>query len=501
MKQILGVIIIALSALFYSGCGGSGGSDSNKANVVIFGDDVYYVPNGVSIESSQKDVTKLSAGENGELASAVAVKEAQVTTSQAPVRATTSMALSELNNISISLYYTLGTVQTLTTQVFNIPFEYAQGEYTLTTYSATTTKSVRDTILHEVLGIGEETTSLEPGIYSEFNLVMTYAIKEGKTYFMVSVFPSQFYKEWRALATSVANGTNLASSDTKIGSGSDTFTGTARQNRADFLFVIDNSGSMSDNQAGVQAAADEFETSLTNSGISEFNIAIITTDEKINDTTCTSSYCAASIVNTYGTFNTISDFKTHVIAGSNGSSTETGIYNAEQSLLPTGILGSRNFPINSLSVIILSDEESQYDSRAGTSFDPYHNIFVSNGYKVYPIINPNDAGQYPDLAQATSGKTANIEDISKFNIIMNNIAIAAGGAASTFIPSILAENENAYIVHIDSVTINNVAISESTDNGYGYDPAIEKINFYGEAIPNEGDEIKVTYTYAITNVE
>ena len=165
-----------------------------------------------------------------------------------------------------------------------------------------------------------------------------------------------------------------------------------------------------------------------------------------------------------------------------------------------GVLGSKNFPSNSLSIIILSDEESQYDSRSNSSFDPYNNLFVTNNHKVYPIINPYDAGQYPDLAQATSGKTANIEDISKFNIIMNNIAIAAGGAASTFMPSILTENENAYIVHIDSVSINGTAVSESTDNGYGYDPAIQKINFYGDAIPDEGDQIKVTYTYAITQV-
>ncbi len=508
-RKILNSLLAVLMVLFIFGCGSdSDDKSTSDSTVASFGDDSYYVPNGVEIESEESNVIKLSTGEDDALAGAVYYEELESSSSSAIPRAISkSQTLNDMNTFmsSYNFSHPIESVQTLTTQVYTTPFEFSQGEYTLTSYSGTTSQYIRDLLLDVAMGTEnaqEPTVDSSTPTYTKFNVVVAVGIKDSKKYYMFSVFPNSSYKKYRAIANSIANGTNIVSTQSTVKTTTSNFVGQAQRNSADFLFVIDDSGSMSNDQQAISQAADDFGTAITNSGIGNYNIAIITTDSNIEDANCTStsyySGCAGRVVNTHGIFTDIEDFKTYVLVGDSGSGTETGIYNSEQALSIGGILNTRGFPTNPLSVIILSDESSQYTSRGDNTFDTSDNIFIDNNYVVYPIVDSYYDGQYSDLAYATGGTTGDISATDQFPQIMETIAINAGGAASVFTLEAIESDENAYVARIDSVKVNGATIPESSDNGYAYNISGNKINFYGDSIPNEGDSIVVEYTYVTT---
>ena len=122
-----------------------------------------------------------------------------------------------------------------------------------------------------------------------------------------------------------------------------------------------------------------------------YKIAILTTSEYVDDSICSQSYSsyynynANRVLCTTGVIeNDINLFKEKIIVGTNGSGTETAIYNAEYALKSTllgdetdGILTKLGMPSSSnskLSIVILSDEESQYEQRAYRTFDLDNNL-------------------------------------------------------------------------------------------------------------------------------
>ncbi|WP_305461480.1 vWA domain-containing protein [Photobacterium leiognathi] len=169
--------------------------------------------------------------------------------------------------------------------------------------------------------------------------------------------------------------------------------------KSDFLFVIDNSGSMGGEQDEISKLTTDFIDTMNETAI-DFNVAVITTD---SDT-----------LRGKGFTNDKSQIEKDLKPGTNGSAIEKGIYFAEKALEPTtGTVALVGYPRQgaSLSVIIMSDERSQYGSYP-KPFDPKSNLFVDNQYKVYAIVQPQHAkySQYDDLANATLGKSLNIKE-------------------------------------------------------------------------------------------
>ena len=144
-----------------------------------------------------------------------------------------------------------------------------------------------------------------------------------------------------------------------------------------------------------------------------------------------------------------------------------------------------------LSVIILSDEKSQYTSRSGyITFDPSNNLFIDRGYTVYSIINTyiNSSSQYDDLAINTNGLIADISNTSNYSTIMNTIAQKASGNLGYKLT-----NENV-IESTIYVKVNDVEVAHDNTNGWKYIPAYNSILFYGTAVPKDGDKISVSYS-------
>jgi hypothetical protein len=199
--------------------------------------------------------------------------------------------------------------------------------------------------------------------------------------------------------------------------------------------------------------------------------------------------------------NDITLFQEKIVVGTGGSGTETGIYNAEQALYSVALGESKDGVITllgmpsvktPLSVIILSDEPSQYPSRAGTTFDIDNNLFVKRGYTVYSIVNSSVAkySQYDDLAQKTGGLVADIKNISNYNTIMNAIAQKSIGTTGYKLKKSGVIESTVY------VTVDGTAISHSNQNGWRYVASSNSVIFYGTSIPKVGQKVVINYSYS-----
>lgn len=356
--------------------------------------------------------------------------------------------------------------------------------YVLTYGSQVEASDVRNKLI-ELIGLsqsGGSVSGLPTGIgattTTSFRFIITVKyVSSTEVVKTVAVTPEASYTTYEAEINAFVDGTNIATAGTVRATTQDTFTAASGGTAADFLFVVDNSGSMSNEQTAVSQAAGDFWSALSSSGL-DFHVGVITTD---SDTLRGSGFTDVQTT-----------FEADVTAGTSGSGTETGIYYAESALSPGGTVEAAGYPRPgaSMSVIVLSDEDSQYTSRAGAAFDPSSNLFVSNGYRFYSIINTSDAGQYDDLSSATNGTVADINDLTVFSQIMNTIAGDAGGASSSYQLS-----RTGVISATINVTVNGSAVAKSTTDGWSYVSSSNTIVFYGSALPAGGASIVVDYEW------
>jgi len=265
---------------------------------------------------------------------------------------------------------------------------------------------------------------------------------------------------------------------------------TSVTNKVDFLFVVDNSASMNSHQNNVRQAAQDFATSLANSNL-DYHIGIITTDN--------SNLVGGGFID-----NNITEFEQRVMVGTNGSPTETGIYESEQALMSTAYGDDHNGSVTlsgyprqgaHLNVIILTDERSQYTSRSNHTFDVNHNLFVDRGYTVYGIINQRSAGQYSELIQVTGGSEAPIAS-TDYSGLMSSIATDSGSVASGY--------RLSHAGTIDNVKVDGVYVQRNSADGWTYDAGTNVLLFHGNAVPQVNANIEVNYEYyralAVTNL-
>jgi hypothetical protein len=287
---------------------------------------------------------------------------------------------------------------------------------------------------------------------------------------------------------------NAVPSGATISSKTDTFTGTGGGGVADFLFVVDNSPSMGNEQTNLANAASAFSNVLSGSGL-DFQVGVMTTDDSTLVTTSG---------NTDPFTNDTGEFETRVNGlGTGGSITESGIFHAEEGLLSAGSVDAAGFPRSNaqLSVIMVSDEPDQYSSYSmgGADFDQSSNVFLSNNYIVHAIVDTSSSFSSPEytaLANNTGGSRAPIASSSgadltesDFTQIMTTIAQKAGGAASTF------KLSETPVPSSITVTDEGTTVPRTSSDGWTYNSSANSIVFNGNAIPDGGDQIEVTYDY------
>lgn len=355
-------------------------------------------------------------------------------------------------------------------------------------------------------------TENELAKYRYFNIKVSLLQKyRGESYLSFSIVPNKFTLPYQNMINTMINSQNIKRDTEPIYLEEEKFTPyiiDKEQQYANFLFVIDDSGSMGDYQKAIAETAKEFALAVKNVGMN-FRVAIITTGGEGE---------AFEFLETEGIIENNRDaFKNALKVGTEGSSTETAIYNVEQALLSKqdgakkdGILTQLNMPRANerLSVIILSDEWSSYKERAGKAFDLEENIFVNRGYTVYLIGSPkeynhysyrketfqhasNDYGLYGQLARVTGGLVEDIRNIYSYKSIMNSITQNVLGDLGYKLKQKNIIESTIYVL------MNGEEVLHNHKNGWRYVVSTNSILFSGTAVPTEDDTIVVRYSYSL----
>ena len=310
-----------------------------------------------------------------------------------------------------------------------------------------------------------------------------------------AIVPTELAPAFSGLSKGVASTSNIGAKGTAPTTTSETFTIPSETPKVDFLFVIDNSGSMSDDQETISNAADTFFRTISGQTL-DYKLATITTDSsELQDS------------NEDGGFTSSEDeFKLDVKPGTGGHYTETGIFYAEEALKDeskgddvSGSVITEGYPRPgaALSIIMFTDEPDFYNSissrNSGTTFDAADNLFIDRNYQVYGILNEyssesRDDG-YVDLINNTNGSYADIRNLQALERIMEQMALESSTASS---PVKLTKTPISTSLQ---VTKNGSAVAKNADNGWQYNEGNKTLSFYGDASLSPSDNVKVNYLY------
>ncbi len=273
----------------------------------------------------------------------------------------------------------------------------------------------------------------------------------------------------------------------------ETFHQTAGETKKlDILWIIDNSGSMSEEQAALGANFDAFIQDFITKDV-DFKMGITTTDTTAgkdglmvtgSDTKLTSAKAAQDPARF------LSDFNNLVKVGISGSGNEKGLQASEAFM--TRYAASFIRPEAYLAVVILSDEEDQSPKTPIQYADVLKSYKASAGLvKVYSIVdktlsNTGASGistgfqRYADMSNATAGVVADIRD--DFH-------------------QVLTEMGDSIINLLDSFALASAALPGSIEvfvdgqevSNFTYDSASRSIKFDNGYLPPVGSEVKVKY--------
>jgi len=263
--------------------------------------------------------------------------------------------------------------------------------------------------------------------------------------------------------------------------------------KLDIVWIIDNSGSMSDEQTALgtnfSAFIDEFITKSVN-----FKMAITTTDTSSSTkkgrmvTGSDTKLTSAAAQNDPALFKL--DFKSLVKVGTSGSGNEKGLEASEGFMEKYAASFIR--PDAYLAVVIISDEEDQ-SAKTVQQYSDYLKSFKASAglVKVYSVVDVNNTNccsngittgseRYKQASNNTSGVIADIRD--DFHNVLTDMGTSIINLLDSFALA------SAPIPGSLKVFVNNVETSS-----YTYDDVTHSIKFNQNSLPPVGAEIKVTY--------
>ncbi|MCB9677838.1 MAG: hypothetical protein H6737_22230 [Alphaproteobacteria bacterium] len=273
----------------------------------------------------------------------------------------------------------------------------------------------------------------------------------------------------------------------------------------DVLFVLDNSGSMSDN---LDALANEFPVfiqAFVNLGL-DYQIGIVTTDM---DDPNQSGQLIGPIISSASP-DPVAEFVSQTAIGSSGSGDERGLDAAYAALEPSqGLINTTNAGLvragSNLSIIVVSDEND-----SSTNINPLPFVGWLDAYQGNPdltslsIVGGPRSGLLPcialiggvsaepvprywTVASNTGGIHANICNLN-FNVILQQLSTVAAGLRSSYTLAALPDDPASIEVRIDGQLLPNNA-----QNGWVYDPPTNTVYFVGWGVPQEGTDVVITY--------
>lgn len=275
--------------------------------------------------------------------------------------------------------------------------------------------------------------------------------------------------------------------------------------QADILFVVDNSGSMGDEQNTLATSFQDFAAYLTSQNVA-YQVGVTTTDIDTFSGQHGELVGNPSIIDK-NTPNAAAKFAANANVGTNGDATEQGLEAARLALTPPNVTGANAGFLRQaakLFLIFVSDEEDQ--SPDGNGSQPP--IYYANAYRNIKNNDPNlltvsaIAGDVPNgctdpntnqgAAAGTRYKEV-VDEIggvwgtictTNFGPTLHNIGVEAAQLQSTFYLS------RVPVVSSIVVRVNGVVEPSSS---YTYNVGFNSITFVTAQVPTAGQTVTIEY--------
>ncbi len=285
-------------------------------------------------------------------------------------------------------------------------------------------------------------------------------------------------------------GSNGVCGEGVLSNASDEFVqNTAEDAKVDILWVMDNSGSMSDEQQALAYNFNAFISSFIEKDI-DFQMAVTTTDASyrksgrmIGDSSKLTSAAAKNDVQQF-----MDDFSSMIRVGTDGSGQERGLQTSTDFFDRYRDWARQDAY---LIVVYISDEEDQSYDFVSNYVSGLQSLKASTGMvKAYSIVtqelDPKKqwetiGNRYMEASRATGGEIADIHQ--DFHTTLESFGFRILDLLDSFPLSGVPVGTEI------SVTVNGVDLSE----GWNYDENARSIKFDENAIPDEGEVIIAYY--------
>lgn len=259
----------------------------------------------------------------------------------------------------------------------------------------------------------------------------------------------------------------------------------------DVVWVVDNSGSMSDDLLTVSRNFESFIQVFADLE-TDWQISVITTDM---DNPSDSGRIQGPII-TADMADPVSEFMVQVDQGSSGSASEQG-FTATKAALTDPLLTGYNAGIMrddaALAVIVISDEDDSSTTGAASFSSWFTGLKSDEAYTTFSAICEDfliSCYKYGEAVDTTGGIVGDIAT-TDYATVLENISMTSAGLTVSFdlaqVPSDLARTE---------VLSGGEVIAQDSSNGWTYDSADNAIVFHGSAIPEPGETGVISYPVA-----
>lgn len=270
----------------------------------------------------------------------------------------------------------------------------------------------------------------------------------------------------------------------------------------DVLFVVDNSGTMTEEQELLHTSFTGL-TSLLSDLDADFQVGVITTD--VEDPDQSGRLQGDVPIMTPDTPDLEAVFAASANVGTRGARTEQGL-EAVRLATTTAVQDGSNTGFfrtgATLDVVIVSDEDDNSPDtvqsyvealQAFKGDDPVHVSGVIGDLPdgcVSPAAEAEAGMRYAEAAQLTAGHVGSI-CLPDWTPLFEQIGFDLAGAGDTFVLADLPDSDTLE-VRVDGVLMVELSPDRIQD-GWTYDPAQNAIIFTGFAVPRSGQKVVVSY--------
>lgn len=268
----------------------------------------------------------------------------------------------------------------------------------------------------------------------------------------------------------------------------DSFTQQEGNNKIDILWVIDNSGSMGDEQLALAQNFEFFIEDFINKNI-DFKMAITTTDDKLVSNSLT-ELTSQKLQEDENQFKT--SFKNMIKVGTSGSGQERGLWAAETF---TNNYAHTFFRSDAYYIVVYVSDESDQSSETTSHYLQNLRSWKNNEslVRAYSIVNMDSTPsnnsyiqvgfeRYKAMADETNGYAVDIRDD-----FFGTLLTMGEDIAQLSLSFVLSQTVN----EIDSLEVLVDGVQVTT--GWIFDPLSNAIVFEQNSIPSSGANIVVNY--------